>query len=294
MNSVKPTPPADNVYRALPKQKDRRIRYIPVDEIAPNPMQPRIEFDDASLDALSESIRRYGFIQPITVKKRPVKSITVNGQTVSTEKYELVSGERRYRAARRIGLKTVPCILMTVDVSSSALIALTENLQREDLNFFEEASAIHNLLIITGATQSALARQLSISQSALANKLRLLALSDDEKKQILSNSLTERHARAFIRIKDPSVRARMIDRAVKKNLSAAECENEISALLAEKEKPPAPSPKPKRISLVRDINFFLNSVNRAVSLFSESGVQIKKETKDLGDCIEIVLNVKKA
>ena len=283
MNSVKPTPPADNVYRALPKQKDRRIRYIPVDEIAPNPMQPRTEFDDASLDALSESIRRYGFIQPITVKKRPVKSITVNGQTVSTEKYELVSGERRYRAARRIGLKTVPCILMTVDVSSSALIALTENLQREDLNFFEEASAIHNLLIITGATQS-----------ALANKLRLLALSDDEKKQILSNSLTERHARAFIRIKDPSVRARMIDRAVKKNLSAAECENEISALLAEKEKPPAPSPKPKRISLVRDINFFLNSVNRAVSLFSESGVQIKKETKDLGDCIEIVLNVKKA
>ena len=117
---------------------------------------------------------------------------------------------------------------------------------------------------------------------------------DDEKKQILSNSLTERHARAFIRIKDPSVRARMIDRAVKKNLSAVECENEISALLAEKEKPPAPSPKPKRISLVRDINFFLNSVNRAVSLFSESGVQIKKETKDLGDCIEIVLNVKKA
>ena len=176
MNSVKPTPPADNVYRALPKQKDRRIRYIPVDEIAPNPMQPRTEFDDASLDALSESIRRYGFIQPITVKKRPVKSITVNGQTVSTEKYELVSGERRYRAARRIGLKTVPCILMTVDVSSSALIALTENLQREDLNFFEEASAIHNLLVITGATQSALARQLSISQSALANKLRLLAL----------------------------------------------------------------------------------------------------------------------
>ena len=119
-------------------------------------------------------------------------------------------------------------------------------------------------------------------------------MSDDEKKQILSNSLTERHARAFIRIKDPSVRARMIDRAVKKNLSAAECENEISALLAEKEKPPAPSPKPKRISLVRDINFFLNSVNRAVSLFSESGVQIKKETKDLGDCYRNSSHVKKA
>lgn len=179
------------------RRKDRKIRYIAVDEIAPNPMQPRADFNDESLNALSESICRYGFIQPLTVKKRAARSLTVNGQTVCGEKYELVSGERRYRAAKRLGLKTVPCIVVTADMKSSALIALTENLQRENLNFFEEAAPCYNVLLLTGATQTLLARQLSISQSAVANKLRLLSLNEEEKRRILAHGLTERHARAF-------------------------------------------------------------------------------------------------
>lgn len=274
-----------------------KIRYIAVDEIAPNPMQPRADFNDESLNALSESICRYGFIQPLTVKKRAARSLTVNGQTVCGEKYELVSGERRYRAAKRLGLKTVPCIVVTADMKSSALIALTENLQRENLNFFEEAAAFYNVLLLTGATQTLLARQLSISQSAVANKLRLLSLNEEEKRRILAHGLTERHARAFLRLKDEPVRRRFIDRAIDRSLSAAECEKEIAAYLAEKQKQPAENPppkKPRRISLIRDINFFLNSVNNAVNLISESGIEVKQETKDLGDYLEIVLNVRKS
>lgn len=277
--------------------RTRKIRYIAVDEIAPNPMQPRADFNDESLNALSESICRYGFIQPLTVKKRAARSLTVNGQTVCGEKYELVSGERRYRAAKRLGLKTVPCIVVTADMKSSALIALTENLQRENLNFFEEAAAFYNVLLLTGATQTLLARQLSISQSAVANKLRLLSLNEEEKRRILAHGLTERHARAFLRLKDEPVRRRFIDRAIDRSLSAAECEKEIAAYLAEKQKQPAENPppkKPRRISLIRDINFFLNSVNNAVNLISESGIEVKQETKDLGDYLEIVLNVRKS
>ena len=273
------------------RRKDRKIRYIAVDEIAPNPMQPRADFNDESLNALSESICRYGFIQPLTVKKRAARSLTVNGQTVCGEKYELVSGERRYRAAKRLGLKTVPCIVVTADMKSSALIALTENLQRE------EAAAFYNVLLLTGATQTLLARQLSISQSAVANKLRLLSLNEEEKRRILAHGLTERHARAFLRLKDEPVRRRFIDRAIDRSLSAAECEKEIAAYLAEKQKQPAENPppkKPRRISLIRDINFFLNSVNNAVNLISESGIEVKQETKDLGDYLEIVLNVRKS
>lgn len=223
--------------------------------------------------------------------------MTVNGQTVCGEKYELVSGERRYRAAKRLGLKTVPCIVVTADMKSSALIALTENLQRENLNFFEEAAAFYNVLLLTGATQTLLARQLSISQSAVANKLRLLSLNEEEKRRILAHGLTERHARAFLRLKDEPVRRRFIDRAIDRSLSAAECEKEIAAYLAEKQKQPAENPppkKPRRISLIRDINFFLNSVNNAVNLISESGIEVKQETKDLGDYLEIVLNVRKS
>lgn len=193
MNAVKNDAQAhESGARANPdvsglRRRDRKIRYIAVDEIAPNPMQPRADFNDESLNALSESICRYGFIQPLTVKKRAPRSLTVNGQTVCSEKYELVSGERRYRAAKRLGLKTVPCIVVTADMKSSALIALTENLQRENLNFFEEAAAFYNVLLLTGATQTLLARQLSISQSAVANKIRLLSLSDEEKRRILDH-----------------------------------------------------------------------------------------------------------
>ena len=303
MNAVKNDAQAhESGARANPdvsglRRRDRKIRYIAVDEIAPNPMQPRADFNDESLNALSESICRYGFIQPLTVKKRAPRSLTVNGQTVCSEKYELVSGERRYRAAKRLGLKTVPCIVVTADMKSSALIALTENLQRENLNFFEEAAAFYNVLLLTGATQTLLARQLSISQSAVANKIRLLSLSDEEKRRILDHGLTERHARAFLRLKDEQLRRRFIDRAIDRSLSAAECEKEIAAYLSEKQKraaEPAPPPKrPRRISLIRDINFFLNSLNNAVNLISESGIEVKQETTDLGDYLEIVLNVRK-
>ena len=124
-----------------------------------------------------------------------------------------------------------------------------------------------------------------------------MSLNEEEKRRILAHGLTERHARAFLRLKDEPVRRRFIDRAIDRSLSAAECEKEIAAYLAEKQKQPAENPppkKPRRISLIRDINFFLNSVNNAVNLISESGIEVKQETKDLGDYLEIVLNVRKS
>ena len=167
----------------------RRVLYLSTDALRPNPHQPRRDFDENSLRELSESIRRYGILQPLTVRR------TAAG-------WELVAGERRLRAAVLAGLETVPCLEAEVDGRASALLALVENLQRRDLHYLEEAEAIAAFLHQTGMTQDAVAAQLGMSPSALANKLRLLRLSPDCVRLLREHDLSERHARALLRLTD--------------------------------------------------------------------------------------------
>ncbi len=179
---------------------ERRVLWLPAAEIRPNPMQPRRTFEETGLRQLAASIRRHGILQPLTVRR------TAAG-------WELVAGERRLRAARLAGLDTVPCLEAEADDRTSALLALVENLQRRDLHYLEEAEAIAAFLRRTGMTQEAVAAQLGMSPSALANKLRLLRLSPACRALLVEHGLTERHARALLRLEDEGERLTALRKA---------------------------------------------------------------------------------
>ena len=176
--------------KARPQLRRGGIIYLGIHEIHPNPVQPRKSFDDQSLEELCRSIESFGILNPLTVRLR-------NG------KYELVAGERRLRAAKLAGLKELPCILLDVNLEDSGLIALVENLQRKDLDFLEEAEGLSRLISMFGLSQEEAARRIGKSQSAVANKLRLLKLPPDVLESLRENGLTERHGRALLRLNDP-------------------------------------------------------------------------------------------
>ena len=191
------------------------ILQIKVDQIKPNRAQPRGEFDNNSIIRLADSIRRYGILQPLTVRK------TANDDPFS---YELIAGERRLRAARLLGYLTVPCIIIEADEKMSAEMAIIENLLREDLNMFEQAHGFKQLIDNYGLTQADVARKMSLSQSAVANKLRLLRLSYEEQRLVLETGLSERHARALLKIEAKELRIETIKYVASHKLNVANTE----------------------------------------------------------------------
>ena len=281
-----------------------KVVFLPTDELAPNPMQPRRQFDENALQALSESIRRHGILQPVTVREAEPKPYPENIRGAS---FEIIAGERRWRAARMAGLEKIPCVIRRADRQESAELALIENLQRRDLGFFEEAEAIRTLLLMTSLSQAEMASRLSISSSALSNKLRLLRLTQNERQLIMENDLGERHARAFLRIRDESLRKKAILIAISDGLSAAETESladrfnsEQTAFSDEKGEPKeemqqeVPNTKRRqRISLIRDIRFFFNTVDRALSLLEEAGYRAEQKKQETENGYEIRLFVSK-
>lgn len=204
-----------------PAKADGMMKKLPIEKILPNPMQPRRHFDEDSIRALADSIAQYGVIQPISVR-----ALSANG------KYELIAGERRLRAARIAGLAEIPCMILRAGERRSACLAITENLQRRDLDLFEEADALGRLLSAGGCTQSALAESLSMSQSALANKLRLLRFDEVQREMIRKYHLSERHARALLRV-PPEKRTETAEKIGQAGMSAAAAEEYIDALLCE-------------------------------------------------------------
>ena len=174
-----------------------RILYLPIRQIRPNPSQPRKIFDPESLRELASSIEQYGILQPLTVRRR-------------LGEYELVAGERRLRAAKIAGCTEVPCILLTVDEEQSGMVALVENLQRRDLDYIEEAQGLARLMQQYHLTQEQAARRVGKSQSAIANKLRLLKLSEPVLALLRASGLSERHARALLRIEDEAAKLRLV------------------------------------------------------------------------------------
>ena len=199
---------------------DTQVRWLPVEQIAPNPHQPRREFAPGPLAELAESIRRHGIIQPLTVRH-------------SADGWELIAGERRLRAAKLAGLQTVPCLEMQVDEQDSAILALIENIQRRDLHYLEEAAAIAAYLRQSGSTQEEAAALLGRSPSALANKLRLLRLSPDCCRLLTEHDLTERHARALLRLEDEEERLNALHHIIRQHLNVAQTEQYIDKRLAQ-------------------------------------------------------------
>lgn len=260
------------------------IHNIPVRSIFPNPNQPRKDFDERALYGLAQSIKDYGVIQPLSVR-------LVSQQNTSPV-YELIAGERRLRAVKLLSWDSVPCVIIEADRQASAEIAIIENLQREDLNFFEQSLAVQKLIEIFGYTQEQAARRLSVSQSYIANKLRILKLSESERNLITEHNLTERHARSFIRIPDETERAKVIETVIKRSMNVSSTDKYIEKLLHEKEKLPAVQNQRKAF-IIKDVRLFLNSIDRVVETVTQAGINIRSEKIDKGEYIEICLTVPK-
>ena len=257
----------------------RKIVSLPVGAIKPNPHQPRRQFSPEDLAELSESIRLYGILQPLTVRK--------TGPTT----FELVAGEQRLRAAVLAGMDSVPCILLNVDARRSGLLALVENLQRKDLDFIEEAEGLRSLIRTYGLSQEEAARCISKSQSAVANKLRLLRLPEPVLTRLREEGLTERHARALLRLEDPEAQAAALEHIIRSGLTVAKAEEYIEELLRASA---APEPRKKKrkapMVVLKDVRIFLNTVTRGLSMMNRSGVKAVCERTDTEG--ELVLTIR--
>ena len=275
------------------KRNKEKILYLPIHELAPNGMQPRKQFDKQELASLADSIKQHGFLQPITVR---VADRLPLPEELNSPGFEIIAGERRWRAAKLAGLEKVPCIIREADREESAYLALVENLQRKDLGFFEEAEALRNLLLMTSMSQSEMAERLSLSPSALSNKLRLLTLSSTERALITEHQLSERHARAILKIRDGAMRADAIRQIGMQGLTAVESEaladrlNGKQTAFVEEQEVHA---KPQRICVIRDVRFFLNTVDKAVGILKEAGFCVEKIQTETDAGYEIRLSVPK-
>ena len=271
-----------SVLTLVSGREDRVLRRIRISEIVRNPNQPRRYFDPEAIATLAESIRQYGVLNPLTVRR------TGNGG------YELVAGERRLRAARVAGLTDVPCLLINADGEDSSVIALVENLQRRDRDFFEEANGFKRLIEQFGLTQEEAARKVGKTQSAVANKLRLLRLSQQNMELIRCNNLTERHARALLRLNDEADRINVTNYIIEHELNVSRTEEYIDEFLKAKENPQpvveAESGK-RVVRLFKDVRFFLNTLNRAVGVMVDAGIgaTVKQQESDDGLTLTICI-----
>lgn len=253
-----------------------RVVNLPIQSIKPNPYQPRKHFDAISLNELSASIREFGVIQPITVRR-------------VEDGYEIIAGERRYRASELIGLAEIPAIIMNADDHKSALMALLENLQREDLCFFEIADGYQKLIREQGMTQDDLAKKLGKSQSTIANKLRLLKLSPRVKKMIRDFSLTERHARALLNIPDEERQLIAVRTICKEHLNVQQSEELIKQIISSQS---ASQNKKVKFPVLKDVRIFTNTVKKALNIMKENGVDANMQKNDYDWGIEYVIKVK--
>ena len=271
-----------SVLTLVSGREDRVLRRIRISEIVRNPNQPRRYFDPEAIATLAESIRQYGVLNPLTVRR------TANGG------YERVAGERRLRAARVAGLTDVPCLLINADGEDSSVIALVENLQRRDLDFFEEANGFKRLIEQFGLTQEEAARKVGKTQSAVANKLRLLRLSQQNMELIRCNNLTERHARALLRLNDEADRINVTNYIIEHELNVSRTEEYIDEFLKAKENPqPVVEPESGKhvVRLFKDVRFFLNTLNRAVGVMVDAGIgaTVKQQESDDGLTLTICI-----
>ncbi|MDP4152703.1 MAG: nucleoid occlusion protein [Bacillota bacterium] len=255
---------------------ERSIVEIPVSKIIPNPNQPRTVFKSDSLSELAMSIMQHGILQPLTVRKS------------ENSTFELIAGERRLRAAKMCEFKTVPCIVCNIDDQSSSMLALIENLQRCDLNFFEEAEGIRRLMETYGLTQESVAIRIGKSQSAVANKLRLLKLPDYLREKIQASGLTERHARSLLQLPSVFQQESVLNTVIAEGLNVEQTEKLIKTLEAG-----APSEKKHSKTLFRDVRIFVNTINHAVAVMKQSGINAQSSKSESDDYIEYRIKIPK-
>ncbi|WP_405379431.1 ParB/RepB/Spo0J family partition protein [Phascolarctobacterium sp.] len=252
-----------------------KVVKVPIELIFPNPYQPRKTFDDDALKELSESIAQYGVLQPLLVA--PAE----NG------KYLLIAGERRLRASRMAKLQEVPVIISEYTSQQIAEIALIENLQREDLHYLEEAEGYEQLMEQFHLTQEAMAARVGKKQSTIANKLRLLRLSAEVRKLLVDNGLSERHARALLKLDDEAKRLEVLAVVIERNYSVRQTEEYIEKLLNEKQQE-----KKKRLVIVNDVRIYLNSIKQVVNAIKDVGIPVNMEQTVDGEDVVVSLRIR--
>lgn len=250
-----------------------KVVKVPIGQIFPNPYQPRKSFDEAALEELSASIAQYGVLQPLLV------SPTEDGR------YLLIAGERRLRASRMAKLTEVPVIISDYTNQQIAEIALIENLQREDLHFLEEAEGYEQLMEQFHLTQEAMAARVGKKQSTIANKLRLLRLSPAIRKVLVDAGLSERHARALLKLDDDAKRLEVLEVVVAKNYSVRQTEEYINKLLEDNQQE-----KRRRMVIVNDVRIYLNSIKQVVNAIKDVGIPVNMEQTVEGD--EVIVSVR--
>lgn len=254
-----------------------RVLFLPVDDIFPNPDQPRRVFAQADLEDLAKSIQALGLLQPLTVRRVDYG-------------WELVAGERRLRAAKLAGLKEVPCLSLQIDSQRSSLLALVENLQRKDLDFWEEAMALDKLISTYHLSQEEAAKRIGKSQSAVANKLRLLKLPREVLEVLRDGGATERHARALLCFDDPELQMQAARTVVEQHLTVAQTEALVETLLLPPP-PDQPAKRPRRTFIVKDVRLFLNTVQRGLTLMRTAGVDAQCQREDGEEEIRLTIHI---
>lgn len=257
----------------------QRVVSLEISLLRPNKSQPRTEFDESALMSLAESIRENGIIQPVCVRKKGAV-------------YEIISGERRTRAAKLAGLSELPCIIMDADDERSAVLALIENIQRRDLGFFEEALAIEKLISVFGLTQEQAAARLGKAQSTIANKLRLLRFTDAERQMMISANLSERQARALIRINDNAQRVKALEKVVAKGLNLDQTEDLVADIISleEKAQKKVREEKIKRI-FPKPPRLYMNSINKLIRQMKEADIPCVTSSGTVDGYYEYIIRI---
>ena len=262
-------------------KKEKAVYQLPIEKVRPNPYQPRKYFNLSALEELAESITAYGILQPVTVRK------------MGGGYYELVAGERRLRAAEMAGLTTVPAIFVQVSDSDSAVLAFIENIQRQNLSFLEEAEGYRNMMEDYGLTQEELAAKLSKSQSAIANKLRVLKLEDSVKKELMDHHFTERHARALLRLPDEETRLLVIAQMIREEMNVKRTEELVEHTIEEMRQRHTEKGERKEKRYITDFRLFTNTIKQSLEVIRRSGVDVVYEDTQNEEECEIVIRIRK-
>jgi ParB family transcriptional regulator, chromosome partitioning protein len=261
----------------VPHEQHEEIRKIPIGSIVPNRFQPRTVFDDERIEELSRTIHTHGIIQPIVLRE------------LGNDQFEIIAGERRWRAMNRLGWEEVPAIIKNLSDTETASVALIENLQREELSPIEEAIAYGKLLELHNLTQEALAQRLGKGQSTVANKLRLLKLPQDVQDALLNKSITERHARSLIPLKNPELQVKLLAEIIARNFNVKQTEDRVVKLLEQNN----PKPKPKRKAFSKDMRIAVNTIRQSLTMVSDSGIDLNADEEEFEEYYQFTIRIPK-
>ncbi|WP_188455530.1 nucleoid occlusion protein [Virgibacillus oceani] len=255
------------------------VIQLPIDKIEPNRFQPRSIFNEEKIKELAQTIHTHGMIQPIVVRK------------LEGESYELIAGERRWRAIQTLGWEKAPVIVRGMSDAETASVALIENLQREELTVIEEASAYARLLELHSLTQEALAQRLGKNQSTIANKLRLLKLPESVQQALLNKEITERHARALIKLKEPEKQEKLLQEILEKELNVKQTEERIAKL--EEKGSDKKKKRPKLKGVNKDIRIAMNTIRQSLNMVSDTGIDVETDEEDLDEYYQFTIKIPK-